>query len=530
MTLRVAILCTGPDTLAPWMLRLAEGICRAPELELCGFLVSDSQAVSSRSGPLFKAWWAFESRLLAKPQAAETELFDQARATLKTGEANVDGVAVLKPDVVIDLTAGGDADAIASDVPLGVWSVDVSRESLGAGAMQAIVKKTPVTEVTLLRTPGGGKAKTLVSAAALNTKFVVTRNHLFMCEKAVALILRELKRAERGGLHLDQLAEAPQPRCTPGTLDLLVYLTKFTGGMMTRLVEKVATKVGLRPGMFFLKTSESAFADADPSAMRSHPTPANEYYADPFLWERDGETWCFFEVYDYTTGRGHLSAGRFEDGALADVRPVLKTDYHLSFPFLFEHDGDLFMMPETCGAHRIETWRCIEFPDRWEREATILDNVIAADSSLAQIGDDWWLFTNISNDPFGEMNSELHLYKVDGPGMKTLTPHALNPVVFDSRTARNGGRILERDGAYYRISQDNSHGRYGYGLNVMKIDHISLDDYQETIVRKIEPDFEPGVIGCHHMDARGDTVVMDVRRQVGGFTSARRSPARSRHG
>ena len=177
------------------------------------------------------------------------------------------------------------------------------------------------------------------------------------------------------------------------------------------------------------------------------------------------------------------------------------------------------MMPETCGANRIETWRCERFPDQWVREATVLDNVIAADSSLAQIGDEWWLFTNISTDPFGEMNSELHLYKADGPAMKELTPHPLNPVVFDSRTARNGGRIIEKDGAYYRVSQDNSHGRYGYGVNVMKIDHISLDDYRETLVRKIEPDFEPGAIGCHHMDARGKMVVMDVRTRIGGRAS-----------
>ncbi|MEE2877695.1 MAG: hypothetical protein VX593_01700, partial [Pseudomonadota bacterium] len=366
-------------------------------------------------------------------------------------------------------------------------------------------------------------------SASLNTKFAVSRNHLFMKEKLVALILRELKRAERGALDTSNLAPVAAAMRAPSNLDLPVYLTRFAGNMAARLIEKAATKIGLRPGMFFLKTSDATLSQADPSAMRAHPTPANEYYADPFLWDRDGETWCFFEVYDYTTGRGHISAGRFDAGELVDVTSVLKTDYHLSFPFLFERDGELYMMPETCGANRIETWRCVEYPHRWEREATILDNVIAADSSLAQIGDDWWLFTNISNDPFGEMNSELHLYKVDGPGMTELTPHVLNPVVFDSRTARNGGRILERDGAYYRISQDNSHGRYGYGVNVMKIDHISLDDYRETMVRKIEPDFEPGAIGCHHLDSRGDMVVMDVRRRVGGFASKGRA-ARRRHG
>jgi len=182
-----------------------------------------------------------------------------------------------------------------------------------------------------------------------------------------------------------------------------------------------------------------------------------------------------------------------------------------------DDDGTLFMMPEACSQRRIETWKCVEFPNRWERVQTVLDDVIAADSSLAKIGEDWWLFTNMSTDPFGEMSSELHLYKVDGPGMTNLTPHPLNPVVFDTRIARNGGRVIDSDGTYYRISQDNSHGLYGYGVNAMRIDHISMDDYKEELVRKIEPNFQSGVIGSHHMDARAGMVVMDVRKQVGGF-------------
>lgn len=530
MPLKVALLCKGPDTLEPWMLRLAEGICRAPGLELCGLLTSGDSAAPSGGGALLRAWLKLEGRVLAKAHPAECPVFEGLRDTMPVLGATPDRLAEIKPDVIVNVAGDGDWSGIAGKTRLGVWSPGISGEAEGAASMRAIVKRTPVTEISLVRDAGDGTANALIASAALNTKFAVSRNHLFMCEKAVALILRELKRAERGAWQPEGFAPAPAAAGAPTTLDLTVYLTKFAGNMGVRAIEKAATKVGLRPGMFFLKTSKSGFSEADPSAMRAHPTPANEYYADPFLWERDGQTWCFFEVYDYTTGRGHISAGRFEAGELVDVMPVLKTDYHLSFPFLFERDGELYMMPETCGANRIETWRCVEYPLRWERAATILDDVIAADSSLAQIGDDWWLFTNISNDPFGEMNSELHLYKVEGPAMTELTPHALNPVVFDSRTARNGGRILERDGAYYRISQDNSHGRYGYGLNVMKIDHISLDDYRETMVRKIEPDFEPGAIGCHHMDSRGDMVVMDVRRRVGGFASARRKPQGSRHG
>ena len=114
------------------------------------------------------------------------------------------------------------------------------------------------------------------------------------------------------------------------------------------------------------------------------------------------------------------------------------------------------------------------------------------------------------------MNSELHVYKIDGPDLKTLTPHPLNPVVFDARTARNGGRIHHENGAVLRASQNNSHGLYGYGLNLMNIAKISMTEYVESLERAVEPDFKPGLIGCHHIDIRDGLVVIDVRKRIGG--------------
>ena len=521
MPLKIALLCEDTGALAPWMVRLAERICGTGGLELCALIRAGGTVERPAINPLIRAWLGLEAKFAAKTVAAEAPGFDAVRARLSSRDITdgVDGA-----DVVIDLTARTVPPAFDKPPRLGVWTLDMLKQAPGLAAMRAITSRAPVTEISLLRSDA--KTSTVIATAALNTKFIAARNHLFMCEKAVPLILRELKRAALGG-H-DQHAQPPAPAApkAPGLAGFAIYLASVAGEVVTRVLEKAGTRLGLRPGMFYLKTGEGDVTGADPRAMAAHRAPANEYYADPFLWEHAGETWCFFEVYDYATGRGHLSAGRLEAGRLTDVTTVLKTGYHLSFPFLYEHQGTLYMMPETCAANRIETWRCERFPDQWVREATVLDNIIAADSSLAQIGDDWWLFTNISTDPFGEMNSELHLYKADGPAMRELTPHPLNPVVFDTRTARNGGRILERGGAYFRIAQDNSHGRYGYGVNVMKIGHISLEDYRETLVRKIEPDFEPGAIGCHHMDARGGTVVMDVRSRVGGLPRpARAKPA-----
>jgi hypothetical protein len=89
-------------------------------------------------------------------------------------------------------------------------------------------------------------------------------------------------------------------------------------------------------------------------------------------------------------------------------------------------------------------------------------------------------------------------------------------VIFDSRCARNAGRIWQRDGIVYRPAQDNSHGTYGYGLQLMRIDELTMERYREGSVRHITPNFKRGIIGCHHIDVLDNQIVFDVRHRYGG--------------
>jgi hypothetical protein len=90
-------------------------------------------------------------------------------------------------------------------------------------------------------------------------------------------------------------------------------------------------------------------------------------------------------------------------------------------------------------------------------------------------------------------------------------------VVTDTRTARNGGRVYRQDGRLFRTSQNNSHGVYGYGLNIMEILQLDLDQYEERPVFQLQPGFRRGLVGCHHMDVSGDRFVIDACRRWGGY-------------
>ncbi len=517
-TLRAAIIRHSGEALEPWMARVADRICATSGLELCG-QIEHATATPQRTMSLsHRLWWKLEAKAVAKPAARQTPGFDAVEKTLPTVDSqNLAAVEALDADVIIDLTSGGNRSGLLNAARYGVWFLDFLTAPKGGFSIRAISDNAPTCEIKLCQTRPENSAPVVISNAILNVKLFASLNHLFMCEKSVSLIVRELKRLSiRKELETHALP-APVNRARPGFFSIVKYGFSVARRCAKRIIEVQAGKLSFRPGEFFLQTSNTDLHSVDPARMQEHHSPENGYFADPFLWERGDDVFCFFEHYNYADDFGYIAVGRLVDGELIDIQPAVKTDYHMSFPFLYEDDdGDLFMIPEACSKCRIETWKCIEFPHQWERVNIVLDDVVAADTSLAKIDEEWWLFTNISNDPFGEMSSELHVFKADGPGLTQLTPHPLNPVVFDTRTARNGGRVIDDDGEYYRISQDNSHGVYGYGVNTMKIEHISMNDYLERLTRKIEPNFRSGISGSHHMDTRASTVVMDVRKQVGG--------------
>ncbi len=360
--------------------------------------------------------------------------------------------------------------------------------------------------------------------AAYDTKFLATRNAAYAREKSVQLLHRELARLAQTGTRPARIAHPTGP-VRPRNRHLPDYIGAVGRELAMRAWRKVQVKRGQRPGMFFLRLGHGTLADLDPARGTDLIPDGNTYWADPFLFEDGGETYLFYEDFDFATGRGHLSVGRIEGDAMTPLGPVMVQPHHLSYPFVFRWGDEILMIPETHQAERIEVWRATGFPLKWELASTALEGVKAVDTVVFEHEGAWWLLTNICRDSFGDFGTELHLYRIDDPMLGGATPHPLNPVVIDATSARGGGRVFEHEGRLLRASQDNSHGVYGYGLNLMEITALSDTDYAERRLRHLSPDALPGVMGLHHMDAAGGRTVIDLRRT---FTGLHRS-GRGKH-
>lgn len=499
------------------MRRLAEHICASEQMILCGLIAADA-AAQRKPSRFLSLWWALERKLAPKPNPTKSPLFDQAKSDIPIiSEQDASAMSTMAAEVVIDLST---ADRTEFRKRLGstpLWHLDILAEDAVSRSLDAILSKKKLMPIGLYCATAEQAEPVCLARAVVPSKFLISYNIAFAREKAVSLVLRELSR-RAGQLPAQQPVAEDLPPA--GAVKTLRYLGNIVHIISHRFVHKLHTKRGRRPGMFEIRTNHGSPLHFAPETSTISEIYSNAFYADPFLWEHEGKLFCFFEVWDYAAQRGYIACGQLRDGLLADITPIISEDYHLSFPFLFEHNQTLYMMPETSEAKRLELWRCDSFPDQWTRDRIILDDVSLADSTITKLDGQWWLLTNQSTDPFGDANSELHIYRISGPDFESVTPHPHNPVVFDAATARNAGRILMIDDEPYRVSQDNSHDVYGYGLNLMRIDALSMSTYSESLARKIQPDFDDNLIGCHHLDQRGDTIVFDVRQRLGGRIKA----------
>lgn len=496
--LKICVILSDADA-GPGERRLLRDIQADPRLQLATVTACPSP------GPGLPALWrgllAVEARLFPAPD----DLSSDIPALTPFSPEVARGC-----DVIVDFSMSRAAARCAGTARFGLWRLSTYEDA--AGLTEARIRAA-VTEVALTALTDG--AEVTIATARFDTKFIASRNAAFAREKSVLLMLRELVRVSREGALPAPVTEPSKPPAPRGS-DVADYLCALTWELAMRIVRRIEAKRGKRPGMFFLRLSRGPLSKLDPSSGVDLMPPGNTYWADPFLMEHEGETYLFYEDFDYATHHGHLSVGRLDGMRMEPLGPVMQMPHHLSFPFVFRWKDEVWMIPETHQAKRIELWRATVFPLEWERVATGLEGVEASDTVIFEQAGQWWLMTNIANDSFGDFGSELHLFAIDDPMMGNPRPHPLNPVVLDATTARNGGRVFVENGRLYRASQDNSNGVYGYGLNLMEITELSMTSYAERRVRHITPDALDGIMGMHHMDAGGGYTVMDLRRAFTG--------------
>lgn len=219
------------------------------------------------------------------------------------------------------------------------------------------------------------------------------------------------------------------------------------------------------------------------SGWRDLPDDGYHFYADPFPFEHEGAYYIFVEDYDHRVGKGVISVVECDPltGPVGAPRPVLTHDVHLSYPFVLEHDGDIWMIPETSGARTVELYRATRFPDEWQLHSVLLEGFEASDATPFRHDGRWWLSATVRDG--GSFSDSLHLWHA--PDLRgPWTPHVANPVLIDSASARPAGSVVVREGKLLRPTQDCRDG-YGAALTLTEITRLDDESFEQRVVAQL---------------------------------------------
>ncbi|MBU2191221.1 MAG: hypothetical protein KJ796_07375 [Alphaproteobacteria bacterium] len=295
--------------------------------------------------------------------------------------------------------------------------------------------------------------------------------------RVIALILKSLSPAADAVLR-DQKITAPFRSI--GRADIARDMAKNVARAAVRAAYRLCCHGShWRVGYRFVEPGGDVWSRRDLAGARWSvlADPVDHFYADPFPFHWQGRDYLFFEDLHHRTEKGIISVVAFDEaGRPGPVMPVLEEPWHLSYPFLIEHEGELYMIPESSNNFDIPIYRCTGFPLKWERHAVLVDDVEAADATIIRHGGLYWM-TAVVRDGAGGYSDMLALWSSEnlfGPWQ----PHPANPVLVDDRTARPAGNMVSRDGNLYRPVQD-CRRTYGAALSFMRVKQLDGDGFAQ---------------------------------------------------
>jgi len=215
--------------------------------------------------------------------------------------------------------------------------------------------------------------------------------------------------------------------------------------------------------------------------------------ADPFLLVYHDELYLFYEEKS-ELNNGVIKA--FKTGNLKnwqDLGVILSETCHLSFPFIFEHEQEIYLMPETFDYKSLSLYHFTDFPNGCTLNRNLMTGEHFIDSHIYKSEGVCFLFTNNSDDVLRLF------YSFD---LIEWTLHPQSPIVTGKKYSRSGGSVIKVDDKLYRIAQDASN-MYGDNFNVFEIKKLSVTEYEESLVHEnvIKKDMKWNIEGGHHFNS-----------------------------
>ena len=100
---------------------------------------------------------------------------------------------------------------------------------------------------------------------------------------------------------------------------------------------------------------------------------AADFVADPFLFHENGIWYMFFEVATQNGEKCEIGLATSEDGLTWTYQQVVLTaSNHFAYPYVFEWDGNYYMIPDTFDLGEVRLYQATNFPYGWTYVSTLI--------------------------------------------------------------------------------------------------------------------------------------------------------------
>lgn len=245
----------------------------------------------------------------------------------------------------------------------------------------------------------------------------------------------------------------------------------------------------------------------------------HRFYADPFPFSVDGKHFIFVEELEHAKGKAIISVSRLdENGRASRPVPVLEEPHHLSYPQVFAHAGDIWMLPEASAGKELVLYRAAAFPDKWERHTVLITGMAVSDATLIEHEGRFWLLATdaTSGGSTSDMMVAYHAQDLFGP----WSAHPSNPIMISRSAARPGGAAIRTAEGLFLPVQDGTLG-YGGGLGLSRIVRLDPEMVQLDTPRPIATTGFWPYPRIHTLNRFGALEVID------GIADVQRKPAKT---
>lgn len=222
------------------------------------------------------------------------------------------------------------------------------------------------------------------------------------------------------------------------------------------------------------------------------------WIADPFLFEYKGEHYLFVE---FVNGKkGEIAYFKFIDHKPVFQKVIISESYHLSYPCIFMHEGDVYMIPESADHHSIDLYKAEVFPDKWTKICQLVKGLYFDTTFVSYHGKEYLFSYRPKKGYF-----ELVLFSLDIVNHKI---EQIGKIQYKENIGRPAGMLYEEDKKLIRPAQDCSR-KYGENLlfyYVNGLDNGRLAENYKCIVSANETDSRYQRIHTYNRDSAYETV------------------------